>query len=429
MAERRAGVLVFFADQFDIYLPVIVLASVGVYFQPAGLSSTTSGVLTAFVFAAVLVTRPIGAAIFGHLADTTGRKRATMSALAGFAATTLVIAVLPGADRVGIWSIVALIVLRSVSGVFAGGAYTAAIPLIMERTPAPRRGVAAGLLLAASPLAYACLGVLTIVLHQLLPGVDPGSAYAQWGWRVPFLVGAALAVVALLRYRRSVVEYTPLPAGSRGASPLRQLLSGPHRAALMQVLVLMSGASLANNMTSAVLPSLLGSRVGMTPTGVAVVMTVQALLVAASFPLYGRLSQRVGRRPFYLGYGVVMVALGSVAYGVLMLSRPSLPLALVLTALVGLTTVGTYGPAAAYLSERFPAAVRATGFGVGYSLAVVVPGFYAFYLAGLSQWMPSYMAPCVLVAMAGVFVWVGAALGPETRDADLGVPAFQPSSA
>ena len=197
----------------------------------------------------------------------------------------------------------------------------------------------------------------------------------------------------------------------------------------MQVLVLMSGASLANNMTSAVLPSLLGSHVGLTPTGVAVAMTVQALLVAASFPLYGQLSQRVGRRPFYLGYGAVMVVLGSVAYGVLMLSRPGLPSALVLTALVGLTTVGTYGPAAAYLSERFPAAVRATGFGVGYSLAVVVPGFYAFYLAGLSQWMPFYLAPCVLVALAGVLVWVGAALGPETRDADLGVPSFEPSRA
>jgi MFS family permease len=415
--ELSAGVMVFFADQFDIFLPVIALAAISAYFQPAGLSSTTSSVLTGFVFASALISRPIGAIVFGHLADTTGRKRATELAVLGFGTMTLLIALLPSSDQVGIWSIVGLVALRSASGVFVGGAYTAAIPLFVERLPAPRRGLGGGLLLAVSPLAYATLGVLTLAIHELLPGTGPDSAFALWGWRIPFVIGAALAFVALLRYHRVVAESAPgtLPAGNR---PLRRLF-GRHRATLMQVLVLMSGVSLANNMTLAVLPTLLGPYVGLTAAGVVGVMTLGTVLAAASFPAFGELSQRVGRRAFYLGYGVVIAVLGSGLYALLMLWRPSLPVTALLVGLIGLTTIGTYGPAAAYLCERFPTESRASGFGVGYSLALVVPGFYAVYLAGLGQLVPPYLAPSILLAVAGVLVGVGAAAGPETRDVDL----------
>lgn len=429
-SELRAGLLVFFADQFDVFLPVIVLASVGAYFQPASVDADTAAVLTAFVFASALITRPIGAMVFGHLADTAGRKRATELAVLGFGAATLLIALLPGSARVGVWSIVGLIALRSVSGVCIGGAYTASIPLVMERVPASRRGYVGGLLLAVSPVAYASLGLMAIGLHELLPDPGVGSAYARWGWRIPFLIGAALAFLALLRYRRSVAESTPV-TGARRRSPLHEITVGPHRAALLQVLVMVSGVSLAANLTLAVLPAVLGPRVGLTAVEVAAVMTLVALAAAASFPAYGQLSQLVGRRTFYRWYGVVMVLVGAGAYAVLLEARPGLPVAALLAVVVGLAAIGTYGPIAAYLAERFPTEVRSSGWGVGYSLGLVVPGFYGLYLAGLAQVLPSHLAPSVLLVVAGVLVHVGATLGPETRDVDLrageGVAVTEPT--
>ena len=216
----RAGVLAFFVDQFDIYLPVLVLAPVLGYFQPPDIPASSAAILSAVIFASTLVFRPVGAAIFGHLADTTGRKNATLIAVAGFGSVTLLIAALPGQQTIGIWSIVLLIALRSLNGIFLGGEYSAAVPLAMEWSPKRRRGYVGGLILAGSPAAYGTIAALTIVLLQLLPSAGPDSAYAQWGWRIPFLIGAALAGVLFVHYYRSVEE-SGTGAGQRCACAVR----------------------------------------------------------------------------------------------------------------------------------------------------------------------------------------------------------------
>lgn len=415
----RAGVFAFSVAQFDIYLPVLVLAPATGYFVPASLGPGAAALLAALVFPATLVTRPVGAALFGILADTVGRKPATLVAVAGFGTVTLSISTLPGAETIGVWSIVALVALRALNGVFLGGEYTSAIPLAMEWSPRRRRGLLAGLILAASPAAYATLAALSLVLLQVLPSAGPASAYAQWGWRIPFLVGSLLTVPLFLHFRRAVAE-PPTRRTARGArSPLVALFAGPHRRRLLQVFVLMSGVWLANNMTSAVLPGLLREHVGLTPTQASMAMLAESLALVAAFVLYGALSQRVGRRAFYVGYGLVVALPGSAAYAAVLTTRAGLPATVALTVLVGVTTVGAFGPVAAYLTELFPAPIRATGFGVGYSLALVLPAFYAFYLPALGALVPSHLAPVVVVAVAGVLVAVGGFLGPETRDVEM----------
>ena len=116
----RSGILAFYVDQFDIYLPVLVLAPIGAYFEPMGLDPTTASVLSAMVFAATLIARPIGAAIFGNFADTAGRKRSTIVAMTGFGVITLLIALIPGTATIGGWSIGLLIGLRFLNGISSG---------------------------------------------------------------------------------------------------------------------------------------------------------------------------------------------------------------------------------------------------------------------------------------------------------------------
>jgi hypothetical protein len=87
--------------------------------------------------------------------------------------------------------------------------------------------------------------------------------------------------------------------------------------------------------------------------------------------------------------------------------------------LMGVFTVGTFGPIAAYLTERFPASIRSTGYGVGYSLALIAPAFYQFYLQRFDGVMPAHVAPAVLLVLAGALISFGGFLGPETKDVDM----------
>jgi MFS family permease len=414
----RAGVLAFFVDAFDIYLPVLVLAPAMGYFRPAGLGAGTTALLGSLVFPATLFTRPLGAAIFGNLADTVGRKPATLTAVAGFGVVTLLIAVLPGAEAIGVWSLVILIVFRAINGVFLGGEYTAAVPLALEWSSRERRGVLAGAILAGSPAAYATLAALTLALLQSMPSTGPASAYAQWGWRIPFLIGALITVPLFVHYRRAVEEPPTARTGPRARSPLVELVSGAHRRQLLQVFVLMSGVWLVNTMVSAVLPGLLTDHVGLTATRTSVAMLVASVALVVAFPLCGALSQHVGRRRFYIGFGLLVAVGGSAAYLGALTIRANLPTTVTLTALAGLT-LGAFGPVAAYLTELFPAPIRATGFGVGYSLALALPAFYTFYLAAIGKVVPPHIAPVLVVAVGGALIGLGGYLGPETRDMEM----------
>jgi MFS family permease len=417
-AAIRGGALAYFVDQFDIYLPIVVLAPAMGYFQPASVSAATAALLSSLVFAATLVGRPLGAMIFGHFADTVGRKTTTLVAVAGFGITTLVAACLPGQETIGAWSIGTLIALRFIDGVFLGGEYTTAVPLAMEWSPRHKRGLYSSVITATAPGAYVVIAALTLLLLQAMPSAGLHSDYVQWGWRIPFIVGTLLAAVLFRYYRRQVDEP---PAGQTGAThrlPFMRLLAR-HPRALAQVFILMTGAWLATNIEAAVTPAELKSHVLLSSKQVTLTMLVIFAAAAISYPIYGLLSQKIGRRRFYIGYGAGVLVLGSGAYALMMVSGPGFGAPLGYGVVLGLFTIGTYGPIAAYLTERFPASIRSTGYGVGYSLALIAPAFYAFYLRQLAGAVSADLAPAILIAIAGLLIAAGGFLGPETRDADM----------
>lgn len=423
--RRRAltgGITGYFVDQFDIYVPVIALAPAMAYFVPADLDASTRTIVAAFIFTATLLGRPIGAAIFGVLADRTGRRKATIIAIAGIAVTTMLIALLPGYASIGLWAVALLIALRLLDGVFLGGEYSAAIPLAMEWTPKRRRGLASGLITMTSPLALCLISLLTLMLLQIFPSGSADSPYATWGWRIPFVIGSLLAVMVLIYF----VKYVPESEGhqaktsTKQVSPLRELFLGSHRRTLLQVFVLMTGIWTVLNVTVTILPKLASTAAGMTPTQLTFALVIASLISAATYPPAGMVSQRFGRRPFYIGTGLLVAVVGAGTLAVL--GRSGGIGFWASTALLSVAfTVGilAFGPVAAYMTERFPSSIRATGYGIGYSLALVLPAFFAYYLLGLEALVGPTLAPAALVAIGGLLTAVGAWLGPETRDVDM----------
>jgi MFS family permease len=417
-AAIRGGMLAYFVDQFDIYLPIVVLAPATIYFQSASLSASTTALLASLVFASTLVGRPLGAIIFGHFADTVGRKRTTLVAVGGFGIITLLTACLPGYETIGMWSVGLLIGLRFVDGIFLGGEYTTAVPLAMEWCPRHKRGLFASIITATSPTAYAMIAAITLLMLELLPSSGLHSDYVQWGWRVPFLVGALLSAVLFRYYLKQVHEPPAELTGEKHRLPFLRLVVRYPRA-LAQVFVLMTGTWLATNMEAAVTPAQLKAHLELSSKQVTLTMLVINASAALSYPLFGMLSQRIGRRRFYIGYGLSVLVVGASSYSLLMTSNGGLGAALGWGILIGVFTVGTFGPIAAYLTERFPASIRSTGYGVGYSLAIVAPAFYQFYLRQLDNAVAAHLAPAILIALAGLLISLGGFLGPETKDVDM----------
>ncbi|MCQ8836297.1 MFS transporter [Streptomyces malaysiensis] len=423
----RGGFFGFFVDMFDIYLPIVVLAPALIYFTPAHLSSGTKGVITGSVFAATLLGRPIGAFVFGHLADRIGRKRVTTIALTGFGTATLLMGALPGYQHWGLTSIALLIVLRFIDGIFLGGEYTAASPLAMEYSPKHKRGLYGGIIQAGYPMAFFSISLLALGLLTAMPAGTLNSAYVQWGWRIPFVIGGLMAWGLAIYYKGKVEESEAFTASKKSAttrtvSPLRELFTGDSRKDFLQVFVLMSGFWLSVQPTAAVLPALLRDPIGLSYTKATLTLVITYILTTGSIIGGGVLSQRIGRRRFLIWSGVVVAVATPIFYGLAVGLRPGFAGTTALTVATTVCGFACWGVATTYVNERFRTGVRASGFGLGYSLAVIIPSFYAYFQAALDLVMPIQYTGIPLLVLGGILVVIGGAWGPETRDVDFGVP-------
>jgi MFS family permease len=414
----RGAFLGFYVDLFDIYLPIVVLAPAIAYFVSPELSVSATAIVSASIFAATLVGRPLGAAIFGHYADTIGRRRTAIISVTGFGVATLLIALLPGYEQWGIVAVILLIALRFIDGIFLGGEYTSANPLAMEYAPREKRGLYSGLIDSAFPLAYASISLITLLLLFLLPAEDVGSPYVQWGWRIPFVIGAALAFAFVVYYARTVSESELWQHADTPDSPLRTLFRGEHLKSFLQVFLLMNGLWLTLQTVAAVLPGVLATT-GLSSTQVTITLVIAYLVLTPVIIGAGALSQVTGRRPFLMAIGVMMAIVATVLYYLIISGAVSdLFWVIVLTSVVVSLVVSPFALTPAYVSERFHVGVRASGYGLAYSLAVVLPSFYAFYQAGLSALMPFEYTVLALLVIGALLIVVGAAWGPETKDVE-----------
>ncbi|MDJ0324345.1 MFS transporter [Cryobacterium sp. PH31-AA6] len=402
----RGGIFGNFVDQFDIFLPVIALTpAAGAVFGPNNLVSNAG-----LVFVATLLGRPLGAAIFGPIADRFGRTQMTKIALAGIALTTFLIALVPGYSVLGGGTLFIIVGLRFLGGVFLGGEYTSAVPLAMEWSVPRRRGLASGLIMWMSPWANATIaGIVLVLLSTFTP-----EMYSVWGWRVPFLLGAALAAAMLVYYRFVVLDSLTWTQAVKKANPLKEIFVGPQRRALLQVFVLMSGLWLMTDMAIPVVTGELQVASHLSAQSISFTMLCATVVSAVAMLTAGQLSTVMGRRTFFMCFGVLAAVVAPVTF-LAIFHTNGLPIIVLLVVALQVVTVSGYGPVGAYLAERFPAAVRSSGYGVGYSLSIVLPALYPYYLPTLQAALGQQTAIAALLSLGGVLVFIGGFTGPETN--------------
>jgi MFS family permease len=290
----------------------------------------------------------------------------------------------------------------------------------MEHSPREKRGFCSAVINSAFPLAYASISLITMFLLFLMPAGGLDSPYVQWGWRIPFLIGAILALAFAVYYYFSVSESELWHGSEKTEAPLKNLFRGDNLKNFLQVFILMSGLWLSLQTVAAILPGLLGKPVGLSNTNVTITLVVGYLVLVPANLVAGVVSQRIGRRAFLIGAGVVMAVLATFLYYLLISTTPEdLLVVIPLATLILILVDSPFAIMPAYINERFQTGVRASGYGLGFSLAVVLPSFYAFYQAGLATFMPFDYTVLVLLVVGALLIVGGAAWGPETRDVDL----------
>jgi MFS family permease len=412
-----AGCIGFAIDFFDIYLPILALAPVTRIFQPPGLSSAATTTIYFSIFAATLLGRPVGAVIFGHWADRVGRRRMTMISIIGFGVFTCLIACLPGYGTIGMASLVLLILFRFIGGVFMGGEYTSNNTLALEVVPKERRGFVGGILQGAYPIGFFFVSVVT----SILLGVTTPAEYVLWGWRIAFVFGAILAFLFLLYYLR-VSESSLWMESEKSSAPLKDVTSGPNLKNLAQIFIMMLGFWFGSQSLIGVMPGVLIEQLHVPSRLMTNALLITSFIQFFAFVGLGLLGQMIGRRPAIVLSGVAILIGGTGLYAAAIaigLSGGGLVMTTFIACLCYLLVVSPWGIVSTYICERFPTNVRASGYGIGYSLAVVIPAFNGAYMLALRGLMPYAYTPVVLIGLAGGLIIVGALMGPETRDVEL----------
>jgi metabolite-proton symporter len=379
-----------------------------------------STLLALGTFAIGFVARPIGGLVFGHFGDRIGRKKLLVLSLLMMGVATFAIGLLPGYATIGVVAPALLVLLRLVQGFALGGEWGGAVLLVSEHGDPARRGYWASWPQAGAPGGQ----LLANGLLALLAAFQPEEAFLSWGWRIPFLLSAVLVLVGL--YIRLSVEESPIfrAAQEKAAAadvadkmPILQVLQQYPR----EVLTAM-GARFAENVSyyifTIVVVTYLKAQFDLPSSFVLNAVLIGAAVHFVTIPLWGALSDRIGRRPVYL-IGAAGVGLWAFAFFALIDTQDFTLTAIAVT--VGLVFHGAmYGPQAAFLSELFGTKVRYSGVSIGYQLASIVAGGLAPLIAvALLTSFGSGYAIAVYVALSAVLTIVAVAMYSETRHRDL----------
>ncbi|MEE6164572.1 MULTISPECIES: MFS transporter [unclassified Mycolicibacterium] len=397
-------------------------------FFPSG-NPTAQLLNTAGIFAVGFLVRPLGGWMFGRYADRFGRRAALTLSVTLMGAGSLGIAFLPGYAQIGALAPILLVVARLLQGLSLGGEYGTSATYLSEVATPHRRGfyssfqyvtLTSGQLLA--------LGV-QIILQQVLTAEQLHS----WGWRIAFVIGAVAAVTVM--WLRRTMDESPsyelavrenAGGGERGS--LRVLLQYPREC--LTVVGLTLGGTIAFYTFTTYMQKFMINTAGLPKEQVTWINFVALLIFVALQPLVGALSDRIGRRPLLIAFGVG-ATLGTVPLLTAVAHVESAVAAFCLM-MVGLVIVSGYTSINAVVkAELFPARIRALGVGLPYALTVAIFGGTTEYVAlglkniGHENWFFVYVAAAALVSLL-VYVFMGESsrrsqLERETRELNTGI--------
>jgi metabolite-proton symporter len=367
-------------------------------------SDPTTATLLAFsTYFVGFAARPVGAAIFGHYGDRIGRKATLIATLVLMGLATFLIAFVPTYASVGVWGGIILTVLRTIQGIGVGGEWGGSVLLSMEwsRTGQHNRGF-----LASWPQFGVPAGLFLSTIVMLAAAAWSGDQFLNWGWRVPFALSIVLVGIGMW-IRLGILE-TPvfqklLNEDKIERAPIIEVLKKQPKEVCLSALLRMGQQSPFYIFTAFVFSYAVGT-LHMSRDFILTAVTVASVVSFFSIPLFGHLSDRIGRRKMYI-IGAVLCGLFAFPYfGMLGTAVPSVVFIAIVLSLIPHDMM--YGPQAALIAESFTPRLRYSGSSLGYQFASVIAGgpapliataLFAAYHTGYA--VAVYLAVCAVISV------------------------------
>lgn len=336
-----------------------------------------AGLLASFAaFGVGFLARPVGGALIGRIADRHGRRAALLITIFGMALGTVGIGLLPTYDSIGMLAPILLVLLRLVQGLAAGGEWGSATSFIVESAPSGKRGFYGSI--GQASIASATL--VSSVIVALVSAAFTAQQMEAWAWRVPFLMGAILLPVGIYM-RRNIAETPAFEAAQAGETP--RVGAGAALRMMAQAFGFTIIWTVSYYVMLSYMPTFLSRHAGLTQTQALISNSTALVVLVATTPFFGWLSDRVGRKPLLLSccagfallsYALFHVILDGAAFGTIMVVQICFN--------VFIAAFSGAGPAA--LCELFPTHSRTMLLSIGYSLSTAIFGGFAPFI---STWL------------------------------------------
>jgi MFS family permease len=375
------------------------------------------GTLEAFaIYAVGFIARPIGAAIFGHYGDRIGRKSTLIATLLLMGLATAAVAIVPTYSSVGIWGAVILTALRFIQGVGVGGEWGGSVLMSMEWARNDRsRGLVASWPQFGVPCGLFLANLAVLAFSQMA-----GDQFVTWGWRIPF--GLSIILVGVGLYIRLGILETPvftrlLAERQIDRTPMLTVIREYPREILLSAFARMAEQAPFYIFTAFVFSYGIGT-LKFSRDLLLTAVLVASLVSFVSIPLFGHLSDHIGRKAMYMIGAAATGIFGFIYFG--MLDTGSAPIAFLAIVLSLIPHDMLYGPQAALIAESFTGRLRYSGSSLGYQLASVIAGGPAPLIAAwLFGTYKSGMAVAIYIAICAVITLVATALMTDYTGKDI----------
>ncbi|HEX8241004.1 MAG TPA: MFS transporter [Allosphingosinicella sp.] len=386
---------------FTLYLYFSTVLS-RVFFGPgeASLVAALGG------FAVAYLMRPVGALVFGHIGDRRGRRPMLLISMAIMSVAMLVTGLLPTQAQIGPLAAWLLVLLRCVMGFSVGGEYTGVVAYLLESAPPGRRGLIASLAAASSEVG----ALLAVGVSALTVSAMSSADLESWGWRIPFLIGAALAGAVWLA--RSTMNESPdferqRAQGTIPRNPLGQALVR-QRLGVLRAFAISALGSITYYVGITYVPAFLTSVGSATEAESLWLSTAAAVAVILVTPAVGLLSDRAGRKPVLLALAALSALLPILMFS--MMASGSTGQALLGAVVLALVAGGVSAVGAVATAEQFTGEARVSGLALGATIATAIFGGLTPYLAqvligttGRAE-TPGFMIALVALCVVPVFL-------------------------
>ncbi|MBB5135607.1 MHS family proline/betaine transporter-like MFS transporter [Thermocatellispora tengchongensis] len=358
-----------------------------------------AAILSTFaLFGVGFVMRPVGAIVFGRVADRRGRKIPLAIAVLIMGVTTVLIGVMPTYPQAGIVAPVLLCIARLLQGLSVGGEFGASASFLVEHAPRHRRGLYGSYAFFSSTLGSVLGALVVLILTWAMSPQDLDG----WGWRVPFLLGFPLLVTGLyLRYRiAESPEFEEIQAGNaRAKSPLRTLFK-QHWPAFLTVIGICVGFNIASSTAQAFVLTYIRNVIGLPALQALTTVVLSAAVGVCLVVVFGYLSDRYGRKPILIFASVMTVALPYPS--LLIIGLKGFGPALLGQLILWIPVAAFGGAIPALFAELFPTRVRVSGFGIAYGFGSAIFAGTAPFAATLQiELSGNSLAPAWYMAAAG----------------------------